>query len=760
MDRDIQSAFRNAAEGSLEAFIGLIENASRQPEIQEAYKNAPAKITRGRSFPEMVLDDLIDAYETIIGDDGDPDVNAVFYKRLVEKRDGRAYTPEKLQARLEKGLARKKNLRTQDIGDKPPEFLAFFQKAIPAGYIPSDPPDIFEAVAEAWPPLINLFSKLNQSGKALAIGGRADLLDQKTNTLLDNIFGGPGEGMEDLNEIDDLENRLGKLNLSEEARTKTSTELRRLERMDPRSPEYSSTVDYLETVAALPWGKMSTPNKDLRKAAEILDKDHFGMEDVKKRILETIAVQNRTGKPGGKVLALIGPPGIGKTTFGKSLARAMDRPFYKISLSGVNDPTELRGHRRTYLNSAPGKLIEASKHVRVDDPVILLDETDKMTASQGYPAHVLLELFDPGQNKEFRDHYLNLGYDFSKALFVCTANEAGNIPGPLYDRMEVIDLPGYSREEKLKIAMRHLIPRQMEERKLEKRHIAFHAAALRKLIDGYTLEAGVRDLEKTIGKICDKAVVQFAMGRRKPVTVTAENLADYAGEPEITPMRILDRNEIGAVIGLAYTDKGGVILPIQAVATPSESFRLEVTGNVGKAIVESVTDTVTMIRKHANQFGISPSKLDKTTLHVHLPDGTSKDGPSAGLAIATAIVSELTQTPVNRKVAMTGAIDIKGNAWEIGGLRQKLEGAQRAGSKIVIIPKTNEKDLSKIPEIIKKGLTILPVSRIEDVLDIALMRKLTPIFQPAAAQAERPAESPRPALTTTRTRAVTSSLVP
>jgi ATP-dependent Lon protease len=542
------------------------------------------------------------------------------------------------------------------------------------------------------------------------------------------------------NFLDRIKKRMETLAMSEEARKAAQEELDRLEAMDSHSSEYAVVRQHLDVLTSMPWGRMSVLNNDLQKTEDRLDADHYGMQKVKDAISEYVAVQNNMGKGRAPALCLVGPPGVGKTSLGKSIAEATGRYFVRMSLGGVHDESEMRGHRPTYVGAMPGGIIKLIRKADVDNPLFCLDEIDKLgrNSAHGDPAAALLEVLDPEQNHAFKDHYLGVDYDLSNVMFFCTANDFSKIPGPLRDRMEIIHLPGYLHDEKFHIAKRHLVPKQIKAKGLNRDlkdpaaiggKIAFDDSALHRLISEYTQESGVRRLEQVIGKICRKAVREFAKGRTDPVIITADNIKDYLGSSRIKHDRIHDKDEVGLVTGLAFTEVGGCILPVQVISAPSKGPKLVPTGNLGPMIAESVTYAEGMIKNRARQFGITQKKLDTTELHVHFPGSSPKDGPSAGLAIATAIISERTGIPIHHDVAMTGAIDAWGNAKKIGGLPEKLEGALRAGVKTVIIPEENIGDLEDVPESIKEKLTIIPVSRIEEVLNIALTEKLKPIME-------------------------------
>ena len=541
-------------------------------------------------------------------------------------------------------------------------------------------------------------------------------------------------------ELAELEDKIKKTKLSKEAREKAQHELKKLRQMSPMSAESTVVRNYLDWLTSIPWNSRSKVKSDLAKAEEILDADHYGLEKVKERIVEYLAVQKRMGKLKGPILCLVGPPGVGKTSLGKSIANATGREFVRVSLGGVRDEAEIRGHRRTYIGSMPGKIIQSMKKAKKSNPLFLLDEIDKMGQDfRGDPASALLEVLDPEQNSTFADHYLEVDYDLSDVMFITTANSL-NMPQPLLDRMEIIRIPGYTEDEKVEIARRHLLPKLMENHGLKEEEWKIDDDGLMALIRQYTREAGVRNLERELSKLARKAVRDLETGAAKSVVVTAETLPDYAGVAKFRHGEIDRADQIGVVTGLAWTSVGGEILTIEAVKMPGKG-KMTPTGNLKDVMRESVSAASSYVRSRAVQFGIEPPVFEKTDIHIHVPEGaTPKDGPSAGVALATAIVSVLTGVPVHKDIAMTGEISLRGRVLAIGGLKEKLLAALRAGVKTVLIPEENEKDLAEIPENVKNGLKIIPVGTVDEVLAHALTQKLTPIewtepVEPAPASA-------------------------
>jgi ATP-dependent Lon protease len=535
---------------------------------------------------------------------------------------------------------------------------------------------------------------------------------------------GDEEGKDELAEIED---KIKKTKLSKEAREKATHELKKLRQMSPMSAEATVVRNYLDWLLSIPWNKKTKVKKDLKLAEEILDNDHFGLEKVKERIVEYLAVQQRANKLTGPILCLVGPPGVGKTSLGKSIARATGRDFVRVSLGGVRDEAEIRGHRRTYIGSMPGKVIQSMRKAKSSNPLFLLDEVDKMGADfRGDPSSALLEVLDPEQNHTFNDHYLEVDYDLSHVMFITTANTL-NIPPPLMDRMEIIRIAGYTEDEKVEIARKHLIPHATAKHGLAPDEWSIDDEALLLVIRRYTREAGVRNLERELSTLIRKAVKELTLSKTKSITVEAKNVADYLGVPKFRYGEVEDQDQVGVVTGLAWTDVGGELLTIEAAMMPGKG-KMIVTGNLRDVMKESISAAASYVRMRAVAFGIEPPRFDKKDIHVHVPEGaTPKDGPSAGVAMVSAIVSVMTGIPVRRDVAMTGEITLRGRVLPIGGLKEKLLAASRGGMKTVLIPEENAKDLVEISESIKKGLDIVPVSRMDEVLARALVRKPEPI---------------------------------
>ena len=504
-------------------------------------------------------------------------------------------------------------------------------------------------------------------------------------------------------------------------------ELKKLKTMSPMSAEATVVRNYLDWLLNIPWKKRTRVKKDLRIAQEILDHDHYGLEKVKERILEYLAVQQRTNKVTGPILCLVGPPGVGKTSLGKSIAASTGRNFVRMSLGGVRDESEIRGHRRTYIGSMPGKIIQSMKKAKSSNPLFLLDEVDKMGNDwRGDPASALLEVLDPEQNSTFNDHYLEVDYDLSDVMFVTTANTL-NMPGPLLDRMEIIRLSGYTEQEKSEIAKRHLIPRQVEKHGIKEGEWSISDNALLALVRYYTKESGVRNLERELANLVRKALKEILMGETKVVKVTSQNLEKYAGIKKYRFGEAESKDMVGVVTGLAWTEVGGELLSIEAVMVPGKG-KMTITGKLGDVMQESIQAAKSYVQSRSHNFGIRPTLFNQRDIHVHVPEGaTPKDGPSAGVGMTTSIVSVLTGIPVRRDVAMTGEVTLRGRILPIGGLKEKLLAALRGGIKVVLIPEDNVRDLEEIPDVVKKGLEIVPVSTVDQVLERALTKPLTPI---------------------------------
>lgn len=551
------------------------------------------------------------------------------------------------------------------------------------------------------------------------------------------------EGEEGGDELAELAQKIRKTRLSKEARTRANAELKKLKAMAPMSAEATVARNYLDVLLGLPWGKKSRVRRDIAEAQAVLDEDHYGLEKVKDRIVEYLAVQARTNRLKGPILCLVGPPGVGKTSLGRSIAKATGREFARQSLGGVRDEAEIRGHRRTYIGSLPGKIISNLKKAGTSNPLFLLDEIDKLGQDfRGDPASALLEVLDPEQNSKFQDHYLELDYDLSDVMFVTTANSL-DMPQALLDRMEIIRLEGYTEDEKVEISRRHLIPKQMEAHGLKDEELSFADGGLRAIIREYTREAGVRTLERELAKVARKSLRQILEGKVGQVELTEANVNDFLGVKRYRYGMGEEEDQIGAVTGLAWTEVGGELLTIEAVTVPGKGA-IKTTGKLGEVMTESIATAMSFVKARSPSYGVKPSIFSRKDIHVHLPEGAvPKDGPSAGIGMVTAMISTLTATPVRRDVAMTGEVTLRGRVLPIGGLKEKLLAALRGGIKTVFIPAENEKDLTEIPSSVKAALEIVPVEHVDEVLARALSRPLVPIeWTEADEQATEPMVHP------------------
>lgn len=533
-----------------------------------------------------------------------------------------------------------------------------------------------------------------------------------------------GETEDGKDEVSEIEAKIKKTKLSKEAKEKANAELKKLKSMSPMSAESAVVRNYLDWILSIPWNKKRSIKNDIIEAERILNEDHYGLNKVKERILEYLAVQTRTQKIKGPILCLVGPPGVGKTSLGKSIARATGREYVRFSVGGVRDEAEIRGHRRTYIGSMPGKVIQSMKKAGSSNPMFLLDEIDKMGSDfRGDPSSALLEVLDPEQNSKFNDHYLEVDYDLSDVMFITTANTL-DMPGPLLDRMEIIRLSGYTEDEKVEIAKRHLIKKQVEDHGLKDEEWSISDGALRDLIRYYTREAGVRNLERELANLIRKATKKIVTGKTKKVAVTVKNLEKFAGVKKHRFGEVDDQDMIGITTGLAWTEVGGVILSIEAIVSRGKG-KVTITGKLGEVMQESIKAALSYVRSKAPEFGIQPNAFDANDIHIHVPEGaTPKDGPSAGVAMITSLVSVLSGIPVRHDVAMTGEISLRGKVMPIGGLKEKLLAAHRSGIKKVLIPIENEKDLVEIPDNVKKGLEIVPMTSVDQVLEHALASPL------------------------------------
>ena len=582
--------------------------------------------------------------------------------------------------------------------------------------------------------LLNFFSKeLNFSALEKKIKNRVKRQMEKTqreyylNEQMKAIQKELGDGEDGSNEYSEIEKKINEVKLSKEAKEKALNEFKKLKSMSPMSAEASVIRNYLEWILDIPWEKFSKEVIDIKGSEKILNDDHYGLEKVKERILEFLAVKKRSKKASGTILCFIGPPGVGKTSLGKSIARATGREFAKISLGGLRDEAEIRGHRRTYIGSLPGKIIQMMKKAGTKNPLFLLDEVDKIGNDyRGDPSSALLEALDPEQNTAFNDHYLEVDYDLSDVMFVTTANTLNILP-PLLDRMEVIRIPGYTEDEKINIANKYLLPKQVKENGVKEGELNLEDGTIKEIIRSYTRESGVRNLEREISKVTRKVVKKVVSGEVEKVKVNDKNIPDFLGIKKFKFGEVEDKDKTGIVIGLAWTEVGGEILKIETVNMPGKG-RMQITGKLGDVMQESVKAAKSYVRSKSLEYGIIPPFFEKKDFHIHVPEGaTPKDGPSAGIAMVTSIVSSITNIPVNREIAMTGEVTITGQVLQIGGLKEKLLAAHRAGVKKVLIPKENEKDLADIPKKVREDIKIIPVETADEVLKIALTKELKPV---------------------------------
>lgn len=667
-------------------------------------------------------------------------------------------TPE-LEALIE---ATKKELRKIAKNSPNPDLPDMMESSLAELTTPLEITDLAIAVLSSedeaeekseWLQMTDLHKQLETVyGRVLSMSAKQDAMaelgqkqkDFMLDEQIENLRKQKSDGGGDEDELEELAKKIADAGMPDDAREKCEKEMKKLSKMNPMDQNAAVVRTYLEQMVALPWTKSSPLVEDIKQARAVLDADHFGLDDVKDRIIEQLAVQKKTGKTNGSIICLVGPPGVGKTSIGKSLARATGREFVRISLGGVHNEADIRGHRSTYVGAVAGNIMKAMEEAGTINPIIQLDEVDKMGQGNGGnmngdPTAALLEVLDPAQNNSFRDHYTDVKYDLSNVMFMCSANELGNIPGPLRDRMEIIQIEGYTDEEKLEIAKRYLIPKSREKTGLSDDEFSITDDALAKLVDGYTREAGVRSLEQQVNNLARKATVQVGEEGVTNVTVTADNLEDYAGPKKVQREEIETEDRVGHVNGLYVSGMGGGLLPFEAVMFEDPKGGAVATGSLQDVMKESVQDAYDYVRSHAKELGIKPETYQKNTLHIKAGDGaTPKDGPSAGLAMTTLITSVLTGIPIRADVAMTGEVGLNGQSMIIGGLKQKLLGALRAGAKTVLIPVDNVKDLADVPEKVKQQLEIIPVSNVQEVLQHALVRMPEPLPAEPAENADTP----------------------
>ncbi|MGB9153674.1 MAG: endopeptidase La [Alphaproteobacteria bacterium] len=750
----------------------MVESLEAKPDVQALLSKAPSEKTNNRTLQQIFVRDVIDAFETVtakaseIYPNPDYELPVKEYQALLNIRDGEnKVTLVQAWDRLVERADQKRKLDAKSAS--PSYFLEFINSA----EFPGDPNPFVQKWKELQHAIAGSFSiatvRLAAEAGEIAIGKAVGAAAQKSMNQDGKIFylrkmlaeinqelkelGGGGE--DDV--LGNLKLKIQETKLSVEARTVAEKELKRLEKMSDQSPEYGKALDYLDVMLSLPWGKMAELDNDIAKTRKTLDDDHFGLEKVKQDVVEQVALQNHTGEEKGGTMCLVGPPGIGKTSIAKSIANATGRELIIISLGGVHDEADIRGHRRTYVGAMAGRIIQALSRAKTANPLIVLDELDKLRdgGQHGDPSAALLELLDPEQNHDFKDHYLNVGFDMSKAMFIGTANVESDIPGPLRDRMQFIRPSSYTQEEKFQIATRHLVPKQMNKAKVTADNIVITGGALERLISSYTYESGVRNLERAIGKLCKKVVLAMETAKSEGKTaekavITENDLQQYLGKPNPQDQMIADEDQVGYVNGLFASSGGGGILPLEACLQPGKELNLELTGSVQQVMTESAANARAVVRRMAmtEQFNDAARlSVENVAVHINVPNqAMKKDGPSAGAALATLLASVATNTPIRRDIAMTGELTLRGKVTAIGGLDQKLAGAWKAGVKTVLIPKENERDLEEIPQVIKDSMKIILVSTIEEVFAHALVRNNDePILKPAAINQNTPPQESR-----------------
>lgn len=740
-----------AAYQTLTRYITHCRELSNSKSATSILEHAPKTVIKDRTFLQIVLDDALDAFSTVMArtmHDSDitfDDVPHEFFLKLMRDRHGPKISKQEGRDTLEKVINFKLSRPALIYNPELPTFIKLVMDEFE--------PQALADLANNWNKVINGFSTLMMSNSALAAHASALEMQKTTvstvqghiNKTMENrkLLGGPaGASGGNPRNLEDLLKKLEGKTLPPEVREKVNDEIEKLG--DGRGSEAEKVKDFLKWIAALPWNEFSKLETDINKADQTLEKDHYGLTKVKSRIIEHVAVENHKGNSTGRILCLVGPPGVGKTSIAESIARATGRAYARLSLGGVRDEAAIRGHSRTYVGSRPGRMMETMKKAGTSNPLIVLDEIDKMghESVNGDPSAAMLEVLDPAQNNTFHDHFMELDYDLSKVMFIATANDLGSIPGPLRDRMDVIMIPGYTREEKLEIAKRHLVVKRMAENKLTSDQLEISDDAILKLINDYTREAGVRSLERSIDTVCRKTVLGLQKGEIKgKIVVTAANLETFSGPTRVRHTDVkVNGDRVGVVNGLAWSAVGGSILQIEAMKGPGADFKLEVTGHLGEVMKESSAVARRVVISMVDQLGLKKDALKKMEVHVHALDGAvPKDGPSAGAAMTTAIISAVTDIPIRSNVAMTGEISLNGEIMPIGGLPEKLDGALQDGADTVIIPKANEADLEDVPASIRSKLKIILASRIEEVLAVALTRPLPGMLVKPANDTSAPA---------------------
>ena len=747
---DIRAQFETAAGNAAYAYINYIRQLADNPLIRDAIDNAPIHLTKGRQLEDIVLDDMMDRFAGVMSSAQDTRIvpNTFFYWLMTQRYGSENVSLQESDGELANAT---RQMKRKMIPDALPTFLQILESSISGtelAKLTNQWNDVFTKVVRlsTSDDALRVYSRnINTQNAMVEVANNAIALKAK-NTAKKVGNGGLGgksgggsandddDDDDDSDFLDKIAENLKQLNMPENIKTEVWKLFKQTRRLNPQMSEFSVNCKRLEIITSLPWGVFKDMNSDINEAQEILDDDHYGLEKVKEQIIQHMAVQNRTGAPDGKIMLLVGPPGVGKTSIARSVAKATGREYIRISLGGVSKESDIRGHSSTFVGAMPGRIIQEIRKAKSSNPLVVLDEIDKLGqgGAHGDPSAALLEVLDPAQNHTFRDDYLGVEFDLSKVLFFATANDFANIPGPLRDRMQVIHLRGYTKDEKFEIAQRYLVPKQMKAKKLSNEELVITPEAVRTLISHHTTEAGVRTLEKKIGEICGKTVVDLAKGKEGLTTVAPENLEDFVGVGHGGRDKIPAVDMVGVVNGLAYSSVGGSVLPIEVAVNNSAGFKITVTGNLGKVMGESASVAESLVRSRAPQFGIRDAYLNKSELRIHAPEGAiPKDGPSAGAAFTTAIISALTHIPIRRDVAMTGEINLRGEVTAIGGLPEKLEGALDAGVKTVLIPKQNIPHLKEVPEAIRSKLTIIPVGTIEEVLQHALTSKIEPVVETA-----------------------------
>lgn len=750
---DLRTHFIRAAANAAYGFLKNVKQLERNPLVQEALQSAPPETVNGRRLSDMALDDLMDRFIAIMtplkSHENIP--RSIFHWMMVER-----YGTDTTQDESDHELYARLKAAQDGVDPKiVPEFLSAVFPVLPDQVVTSivnywsevfhqitravlseDALQAHQAYMETQNSLIKNAQEMKENRKQITPANAIALAGKASGGALTPAVNGKDNDSDGEDDMDIVIRKAKALDLPPQVEKEIWRLVRQTKQLNPQASEYPVNLRRLETIVSLPWGACNDVNTDVQSAQDILDAEHYGLEKVKEKVIEAIAVQLRTGSMNGKILCLAGPPGVGKTSIAQGIAHATSRAYVKVALGGVHTESEIRGHRSTYVGAQAGRITKGLIEAGSANPVMLLDEIDKLgaSASHGDPSAALLEVLDPAQNNDFRDDYTAIPFDLSKVFFICTANDLGTIPGPLRDRMEIIELSSYLQDEKYEIATRYLIPKQMKRTGLTSDNLLIEPEALKKLISHHTAEAGVRKLEQKIGQICSKAVVDLMKRKsEEQIRVTPANLEDFVGPGHGGQSRISTHDAVGVVNGLAYTSVGGTTLPIEVSLIPSRGFRLNVTGNLGKVMGESVGVAERLVRARAPQFGIRDDLINSSELSVHAPEGAiPKDGPSAGAAFTTAIISTFTGIPIKRDVAMTGEINARGQVTAIGGLREKLEGALMAGVKTVLIPKQNIPHLANVPDKIKSQLTVIPVGTIEEVLQHALTRVTVPLPAPVS----------------------------